>query len=122
MALGAYYVGVGVLMWVAPLLWYELTPGVAMMGPYNLHFVRDIALVFLVSGVGLSWGAMQWDRTGCVMGAAWPVLHALFHLWIWGARGAPADVVALINLFGIQLPVWLALLAIKLHFNQEELQ
>jgi len=118
-AIGVYFAGLGVMMWGAPLLWYELTPGVAMMGPYNLHFVRDIALVFFMSGVGLAWGAMRWDRTGCVMGIAWPALHALFHLWIWGARGAPADLVALTNLLGIQLPVWLAVLAINRYFKQE---
>ena len=43
LAFGAYYAGLGVMMWGAPLLWHELAPGVAMMGPYNLHFVRDIA-------------------------------------------------------------------------------
>jgi len=122
LVIGTHYFVLGVLMWLTPLLWYELTPGVAMMGPYNLHFVRDIALIFLLSGVGLAWGALQRDRTACVMGAAWPALHALFHLWIWGARGAPVDLVAVSNLLGIQLPVWLALVALKLQIKQEKRQ
>jgi hypothetical protein len=38
------------------------------------------------------------------------VLHALFHVWIWVHRGLPADVIALTNLAGIQLPAWGALI------------
>lgn len=102
-------------MWFAPQLWYDVTPGVAMMGPFNLHFIRDISLAYATSAVALAWGAMQRERTLAVFGAFWPCAHACFHLWIWFARGLPFDLVAGVNLLGIQPLAWLALLgAIKL--------
>ena len=107
------------LMWFTPHTWYDTVPGVAMMGPYNLHFIRDIALAFLLSATGLFWGALKWDRTAAIAGAAWPWLHALFHIWIWLGRGLPFDQVALVNLFGIQLSAWLALAA-ALNFTRKE--
>lgn len=98
-------------MWFAPVVWYERVPGVSMTGPYNLHFIRDIALAYLVSAGALAYGALKIERAVAVLGAAWPGLHALFHVWIWIARGLPADQVALANLLGIQLPAWLGLAA-----------
>jgi hypothetical protein len=50
------------------------------------------------------------DRSAALCGAFWLVLHALFHVWIWVHRGLPADVIALTNLAGIQLPAWGALI------------
>lgn len=102
---------VAAYMWFAPQAWYDNTPGVAMMGPFNLHFIRDIALVFLLSAGGLIWGALKSDKTAAIMGSIWPCLHAVFHIWIWASRGVPIDTVAIVNLFGIQLPAWLALTA-----------
>ena len=47
-----------------------------------------------------------------VFGALWPCLHAVFHIWIWVTmRGMPFDQIAAVNLFGIQMPAWLALMA-----------
>ena len=51
-AIAAFHYANGLVMWFAPHFWYETVPGVAMMGPFNLHFIRDIALVF-----GMSAGA-----------------------------------------------------------------
>ena len=107
-------------MWFAPHAWYEAVPGVAMMGPFNLHFVRDIALAFGMSAGALAYGAARIDRTAAVCGAAWPALHALFHIWIWFARGVPFDGIALVNLTGIQIPAWLALAA-ALNFTRREI-
>tara|TARA_R110002072_G_scaffold4566_3_gene31862 strand:- start:51 stop:437 length:387 start_codon:yes stop_codon:yes gene_type:complete len=98
-------------MWFAPLAWYDGTPGVAMMGPFNLHFIRDVALAYLTSAAALSWGAWKRDIAAAVFGAAWPCFHALFHIWIWLGRGVPFDQIALVNLLGIQIPAWLALAA-----------
>lgn len=105
------HVATAIFMWFAPQAWYDMTPGVAMMGPFNLHFIRDVALAFLMSGGVLAYGAWKHDKTAAVIGAIWPVLHAVFHIWIWVMRGLPFDRVALVNLMGIQLPAWLALLA-----------
>ena len=109
------------LMWFAPHAWYETVPGVAMMGPFNLHFVRDIALAFGMSAGALSYGALAHDRTAAICGAAWPALHALFHIWIWFARGLPFDQIAFVNLAGIQIPAWLALTA-ALSFTRKEIR
>lgn len=105
------YLSTAIYMFVAPEAFYNGTPGVAMMGPFNTHFIRDAGLAFLTSGAALLWGALKADRAVAVFGAAWPCLHALFHIWIFFARGFPADEVALVNLVGIQLPAWLALAA-----------
>lgn len=107
-----FYIGSAALMWFAPQYWYDSTPGVAMMGPFNLHFIRDIALVFLVSGGALLWGYAKHDKTAMIFGVLWPCLHAVFHIWIWVTmRGMPFDQIAAVNLFGIQFPAWLALIA-----------
>ena len=106
-----YNLGLAGYLWFAPHAWYERTPGVAMMGPFNLHFIRDVALAYLASAAALGWGAWKRDVTAAVFGAAWPCFHALFHIWIWLGRGVPLDEIALVNLMGIQLPAWLALAA-----------
>jgi len=97
------------IMWFAPEFWYETTPGVSMMGPFNLHFVRDIALIFLLAAGAFAWTVRNNSQTVGFVGASWPCMHALFHIQIWIARGIPLDEVAFVNLVGIQLPAWTAL-------------
>ncbi|MEP3891841.1 MAG: hypothetical protein ABJN69_15405 [Hellea sp.] len=110
--LAVFFIGSAAVMWFAPQWWYDATPGVAMMGPFNLHFIRDVALAFLVSGGAIAWGYFKNDKTAMVFGALWPCLHAVFHIWIWAVmRGMPFDQIAAVNLLGIQLPAWAALLA-----------
>ena len=97
-AISALYLLTAIYMFVAPQVFYDQTPGVAMMGPFNTHFIRDAGLAFLTSG-----GAL--------------------HIWVWSARGCPGDQSALSNLVGIQLPAWLALFAaMKLPPNLQGLQ
>ena len=91
--------------------WYNSVPGVSATGPLNRHLAWDVGLVFLTSGLALIWAGLRSDVTAAVLGAAWLVLHALFHLWIWMHRGFPADLMALTNLLGIQLPAALAVVA-----------
>ena len=101
----------GAVIFFAPQFFYETVPGVSMMGPFNLHFVRDAGLAYFGSGVLL---ALAWRREQYAFaygGALWPCLHALFHIQIWVARGASVDLVAITNLFGIQLSAWAALFA-----------
>ncbi|MEM6556838.1 MAG: hypothetical protein AAF642_13240 [Pseudomonadota bacterium] len=122
-AISALYLLTAIYMFVAPQAFYDQTPGVAMMGPYNTHFIRDAGLAFLTSGGALLWGTLNQNRAMAVFGAVWPCLHAVFHIWVWIARGIPVDQIALINLFGIQLPAWLALFAaMKLPPNLQGLQ
>lgn len=109
--IGAINVVNGVIMFILPMTWYEAVPGVAAMGPFNLHFVRDIGLIYLMCGIALGWAAQQDNREVGITGAAWTCLHALFHVQIWFARGLPFDFVAFTNLTGIQIPAWLSLYA-----------
>jgi|ASRR01.1.fsa_nt_gi hypothetical protein len=105
--IGTIYVLNALVMWFMPVWWYETVPGITMMGPFNLHFVRDIGLVYLVSGLGLLC-ARKMPQVA-LFACSWPFLHALFHAWIFVARGMPLDLIATTNLFLIQLPAWLSL-------------
>jgi len=108
------YLGNAAYMWFAPEAWYKAVPGVSAMGPFNLHFVKDIALVYLVSAGAFAWGVKNLDKTALIFGALWPCLHALFHIWIWAAmRGFAFDLVALVNLVGIQVPAWAGLIGAR---------
>ena len=107
-AVGGYALINAGYIWAATQHWYDTVPGVAATGPLNSHFALDVGLAFLASGLALIWSAAKSDTTAAVVGVGWLVFHALFHLWIWLHRGMPADLVALTNLSGIQLPAWLA--------------
>lgn len=110
--LSLYFFLSGAYMWAAPMHWYASVPGVPETGGYNSHFIRDVALAFAVSALALATAARLRDPRLAFFGAAWPVLHALFHIWIWVFhRGTATDLVALINLIGIQVPGWAALIA-----------
>jgi len=115
-----YNLGLALYMWFAPMTWYQGTPGVSDMGPFNLHFVRDVALTYLVSALVFAYALRKNDKTAAVFGALWPCLHAVFHLWIWSMRGFPFDQIFAVNAFGIQLPAWLALLAGLKLFNRSQ--
>ena len=93
-AIAAFHFANGLVMWFAPHFWYEAVPGVAMMGPFNLHFIRDIALVFGMSAGALAYGAYARSRAAAIIGAS-------------------------SNLTAIQLPAWLALAA-ALNFARKE--
>lgn len=67
---------------IAPLAWYDAVPGVALTGAYNPHFVRDIAMAYLVVVLGLAWFAWRpregWPALVCA--AAFLILHAAIHV------------------------------------------
>ena len=76
------YMANGLIMLAAPLLWYQLTPGVVETGPFNSHFIRDIGLAF----VGASCSALlifstQYKKFAII---AAPIIfiggHGAFHL------------------------------------------
>ena len=41
----------GLWMLAAPLNWFTTVPGVVDSGPFNDHFVRDVGIVYALSGV-----------------------------------------------------------------------
>lgn len=82
---GLFHLVNGLTMVVAPAHWYASVPGVSMTGPFNPHFVIDIGLAFLASGIGMLFALRrgQVAATLALAGSVWPALHALFHVWGW---------------------------------------
>ena len=107
--IAAIYLLHGLYMLVSPFVWYENTPGVSMLGPYNTHFVRDVGLVYIVTAIGIIWGARPRNANLLLFASVWPALHAIYHAWMWIGRDFALDLVALVNLVGIQIPAWLML-------------
>ncbi|MFY0662769.1 MAG: hypothetical protein JXR15_19925 [Shimia sp.] len=118
--LSIYFFTNAALMWAAPQFWYEMVPGVLQTGGFNSHFIRDVALAFVVSALALASAAHLRDQRLALFGAAWPGLHAVFHIWIWAMhREATIDLISLTNLLGIQVPAWAAFYA-AIQLNTEE--
>ncbi|MCB9972649.1 MAG: hypothetical protein H6847_14155 [Hyphomonas sp.] len=82
-----------------------------MMGPFSVHFIRDVGLAYLAGGAILITGGALADRRLALAGALWFVLHALFHLQIWVHRGLPFDHIFWFDLFAVIAPSFLALVS-----------
>jgi len=83
----AYFLMQGAAIIAAPFRFYLEAPGVAETGPFNPHFVVDVGVAFLVSGVVLAAGVWRRDPWLATAGAAFPALHAVFHVYLWVAGG-----------------------------------
>ena len=80
----------GLTMIAAPRAWYAFTPGVAASGSYNVHFILDVGLAYLVAAGALAAGALSGSRALAVSGTAWPVAHSGLHVATWSRHGLPA--------------------------------
>jgi hypothetical protein len=73
----------GAFMLVKPLDWYVFVPTVVTTGPPNAHFIRDIGLAYLGSGLILLYAAAnpirQWRAA--VVGGLWLTFHGLLHIY-----------------------------------------
>lgn len=107
--LAGYFLSTGIFILFQPGAFYEMVPGLAAMGPFNFHFLIDVALVFIVSGTGLFYAAKKRLREVAVFAAAWPLLHAFFHAYIWWHRGFPFDIVWLVDFVGVVIPGFIAM-------------
>lgn len=89
--LGIFHAANGVFMLFAPDQWYYTVPGVPHTGPINHHFIEDIGLAFLASGVGLVLGARAGVAAAAfaLAGATFPTLHAVMHVLMWFSHGFP---------------------------------
>ncbi len=89
--LGIFHAGNGVFMLFAPDQWYMTVPGVTHTGPMNHHFIEDIGLAFLASGIGLILGSRAGVAAAAfaLAGAAFPTLHAILHVTMWFTHGFP---------------------------------
>lgn len=109
-ALGLFCIWNGLTMLFVPARWYWSVPGVPLTGGYNAHFIRDIGIVYALTGAALIGGAVRRARRAMLWGlaAAWLTSHALFHLievaaGICGTDAIPRD------FLGVTLPGLVAL-------------
>jgi hypothetical protein len=100
----------GIWMLAAPENWYLRVPGVIATGPANLHFIRDIGCVYLVTAASLVWLAVQPAQSwpAALACSTFLALHALVHVWD-AAAGREAAHRLLAELPTIVLPAILAL-------------
>src|SRR3546814_16110172 len=72
----------GLFMVAKPLDWYVFVPTVVTTGPPNAHFIRDIGLAYLGSGLILLYAtadpAGRWRAA--VVGGLWLTFHGLPHI------------------------------------------
>lgn len=73
----------GLLMTFFPEYWYWLVPGVPDRGPYNLHFVRDIGINYILIGLAFVAGCLFVKQRPALwlMPTAWLTGHAIVHVW-----------------------------------------
>jgi hypothetical protein len=99
---------------VAPESWYWAIPGVPDRGPFNQHFVRDLGIIYTLSGVGLILGALNPQRRFGYWWAPtfWLAGHAVFHVWevLVGICG---PISLLEDFAGVTLPGLLALMLLE---------
>jgi hypothetical protein len=99
----------GLVMLFASSVWWSSVPGVPDTGPFNLHFVQDVGVAFLVAGLAL--GARAWRPAlwpAAVAGAGFLAAHAVIHL-VMIASGHDHHAAA--DLATVILPAALALYA-----------
>ena len=107
--LAAYFLLLAAGLVIAPAEFYRSVPGVSSTGPFNDHFARDIGFAFFVSATGLFLGARRSDRTLVVLGAAFPSLHAAFHVASWGHHASPYSATVLFDIAANTIPAAVAL-------------
>jgi hypothetical protein len=80
MVLGVTGAANGMFMLAAPALWYDSVPGLPHTGPFNLHFVLDVGVAYLIASLALiarAWRPRYWPAA--VAGAAFVIGHAIIH-------------------------------------------
>ena len=73
----------GAFMLVKPLDWYVFVPTVVTTGPPNAHFIRDIGLAYIGSGLILLYAAANPVRRwrAAIVGGLWLTFHGLLHIY-----------------------------------------
>lgn len=104
------WIATGLYALARPLTFFLAVSGLAMMGPCNVHLVRDVGLALIASGAAIGWGVAKRRRGLAMAGALWPSLHSLFHAQIWGHRGFPLDRVFAFDAALVMAPTAIALM------------
>lgn len=102
----------GTAIFLAPGHFHALTPGVSLLGPFNAHFIRDVGLVYVASGLVGLYGVRSGNVPVGVAAALWSCLHAVFHLHVWVDRGWPLDGIFLFDLCFVIVPPFLVVLVL----------
>ena len=102
----------GLMLW-DPFGWYQLVGTVKFTGPPNQHFIRDIGLAFLASGVVLGYAA-RWPNgrwLAAVAGNLFLTAHGILHVWevVTGVCAPDIFWQDAPGVLGPPLLVWLAL-------------
>ena len=117
--LAMLFIANGSAMLFAPDAWYSAVPGVSDRGPFNQHFIRDIGMLYLVTGFGFMMGAFYaaYRVALWAFGAAWHLGHALFHVWeVLAGLCGPAALTQ--DFAGVTLPATLAVVIALMAWRQ----
>ena len=103
-AMAIYYLLTGLYISILPHDFYLNAPGVAATGPYNMHFIRDVGFAFTTSACAIGYGLYVHQKQVMIFGAAWLLIHGLFHLALWFMHGMALDLAALIDATLVSIP------------------
>jgi hypothetical protein len=112
----------GTAIFLAPEQFYTRIPGVALFGPFNAHFIRDVGLVYGASGLVGLYGVRSGSLSTSIGAALWSCLHAMFHLHVWVERGLPLDGIFLFDLSFVITPPFLVVLLLLRIPGQREMR
>ena len=104
-AMIVFYGGASLLMIIAPETFYTEVDGVSNTGDYNIHFIRDIGLIYGTMSVSLilALAVPRFLFPLTLVPLLWVALHALLHVWdILAGRLPPEH--WLIDIPGVFLP------------------
>lgn len=110
----------GTAIFLAPGHFYAITPGVSLFGPLNAHFIWDLGLVYVSSGLVGLYGVRSGSMPVAVSAALWSCLHAVFHLHVWIDRGLPLDGIFLFDLSFVIVPPFLVVLVLLTKRSQPQ--
>ena len=78
-----FALGNGTFMLTDPFGWYQAVPTVKFTGPPNQHFIRDIGIAFICSGVMLAYALPypQGRWLAAFAGSLFIAAHGVLHVW-----------------------------------------
>jgi hypothetical protein len=99
LVLGLFHAVSGLVMLALPREWALSVVHDAAPTHLEFHFIADIGMAFLASGVALVLSARRGTKFApwAIAGATWPALHALIHVREWAMMGPPAATADLLN-------------------------